>query len=108
MLFFLESSMRYGLTEKQLHVILGVLASVPEIECALLFGSRALGRHKKASDIDIAIKGPQITGKITAQVSSMMEDTYLPFFVDIVHYDSISDDDLRKNIDQDGIVIYQV
>ena len=99
--------MRYGLTEKQLHVILGVLASVPEIECALLFGSRALGRHKQASDIDIAIKGSQITGKITAQVSSLMEDSYLPFFVDIVHYENIRDGDLRKNIDKDGVVIYQ-
>lgn len=99
--------MPYGLTEKQLRVIWDVLASVPEIECALLFGSRASGRHKKASDIDIAVKGPHITGRITAQVSSLMEDTYLPFFVDIVHYETVRDDDLRKNIDRDGVVIYR-
>ena len=98
--------MLYGLSEKQLRIIEGVLASVPEIECALLFGSRALGKHRQASDVDIAIKGPQINRRITTHVSSMMEDTYLPFFVDIIHYDTINDDDLKENIDHDGVVIY--
>jgi predicted nucleotidyltransferase len=48
--------MKYGLSEKQLMEITSKLAEIPEIEEAVLFGSRAIGTYKEASDIDIALK----------------------------------------------------
>jgi len=37
-----------------------VLAEVPEVELALLFGSRARGRESAGSDVDIAVEGEGI------------------------------------------------
>ena len=49
--------MKYGLSEKQLEQVISILKKYDEIEGAILFGSRALGNYKPASDVDIAIKG---------------------------------------------------
>lgn len=35
----------YGLTDKSYHELLQILASIPEIEEALIFGSRARGDY---------------------------------------------------------------
>jgi predicted nucleotidyltransferase len=38
-----------------------VLASYPEVEEAILYGSRVLGHHRPASDIDLTLVGPALT-----------------------------------------------
>ena len=46
-----------GLTLKELEILKYVFKNFDEIKEVILFGSRALGTHKTASDIDLAIKG---------------------------------------------------
>ena len=50
-----------GLKKTVLEKIIKVLKSFPEVEEALLFGSRATGSIKLASDMDLAIKAPKLT-----------------------------------------------
>jgi len=45
-----------------------VLASHPEVEAAILYGSRALGRHRPASDIDLTLIGPALNATALAQI----------------------------------------
>ena len=52
--------MNHGLSKRDLDEISEILKSFPEIEEAVLFGSRAKGNYKPGSDIDIAIKGSAI------------------------------------------------
>ena len=49
--------MRYGLLPADLEVIVNTLQAYPQIEKALIFGSRAKGNYKPGSDVDIAIVG---------------------------------------------------
>lgn len=100
--------MKYGLSEKQLNEIITLIAAYPEIESAVLFGSRAIDTYKEASDVDIALKGEKITASLAAKLKYQFEeDTYLPFFFDFVAYPTITNEALKKHIDTKGVSIYR-
>lgn len=46
--------MKYGLSENSIKAIHAVLAQNPNIETAVLYGSRAKGNYREGSDIDLA------------------------------------------------------
>lgn len=97
--------MKYGLSQKQLQDIETILAAWPDIESVWLFGSRALGSYKEASDIDLAIKG-QLDQKTLIRLKDAFEDSDLPFFVDLVAYAGITEPALKTHIDEHGVCIY--
>lgn len=92
-----------GLTEQQLAILDKACAHYPEIESYVIFGSRAKGNYKSGSDIDIALKGAGVTHRTLAALHSDLEDTTLPYFVDIVAYNYISNTALKEHIDRVGI-----
>ncbi len=99
--------MTYGLSNTQLQEIIQFIATYPEVEEAVLFGSRALGTYKPASDVDIALKGEAVTASLAARLKfDIEEDTYLPYFFDVVAYDTIAREALKAHIDGKGILIY--
>lgn len=97
--------MKYGLSEKQLQDIETILAAWPDIDSVWLFGSRALGSYKEASDIDLAIKG-HLEPKTLIRLKDAFEDSNLPFFVDLVAYADITEPALKKHIDDFGVCVY--
>lgn len=100
--------MKFGLSEKQLHEIIEFISSYTEVEEAILFGSRAIGTFKAASDVDIALKGENITASLAAKMKfNIEEDSYLPFFFDFLAYSTITNESLIKHIDKKGIVLYR-
>jgi predicted nucleotidyltransferase len=48
---------REPLVASELELVLSVLRQHPEIESAILFGSRAKGTHSDRSDVDLALAG---------------------------------------------------
>ena len=94
-----------GLTQKELEIIKEVLRKFDNIEKVILFGSRALGTHKTASDIDLAIKGNVDINTLSKLKYNLEEDTFLPYFFDVVIYDNLENLELKKHIDEFGIKI---
>lgn len=100
--------MKYGLSDSQFAEIISVFLKYPEIEEAVLFGSRAIDTFKEASDVDIAIKGKKANASLAAKIKYYFEEeTYLPFFFDIVSYSTISNKELKKHIDSKGVSIFK-
>jgi uncharacterized protein len=100
--------MKYGLSEQQLQEIIAFIATYEAVEEAILFGSRAMGNYEPASDVDVAIKGEGVSALLAARLKfDIEEDTYLPYFFDFVAYSSITNDALKKHIDEVGALIYQ-
>ena len=96
----------FGLTEKDISMVLEAVRNFPEVEEAIIFGSRALGNYKKGSDVDVAIRGASITQETVLGLSDLLNEVYpLPYFFDIVHYDAISNSNLIKHINDHGIQI---
>jgi predicted nucleotidyltransferase len=73
----------------------------------VLFGSRAKGTQKIASDVDLAIKGKAVTYATAVRLADMLnEEKPLPYFFDVLHYESIIEPRLLEHIDRVGIVLY--
>ncbi|WP_163580801.1 nucleotidyltransferase family protein [Gracilibacillus saliphilus] len=97
----------FGLLERDQQYIIAALKQHPEIEQAIIFGSRAVGNYKKGSDINLAIVGDHISQSTLLQLHDLLEESYpLPYFFDIVHYDQLENQQLREHIDEFGKAIY--
>lgn len=99
--------MKHGLSDEQIIEIKKIFSQKPKVKEAILFGSRSLGTHKKTSDIDIALKGDIPYDMILKIKSILNEETFIPFFFDILDYKRINNKDLTKEIDEKGISFYK-
>lgn len=69
----------------------------------ILFGSRARGTHTERSDIDIAVSG----GDLDSFYWEIKENVRSLLTFDIVSLDSGVSEELQREIERDGIVIYE-
>ena len=99
--------MRFGLTDAQLAEITAILQKYPEVGRGIIFGSRAMGNYKEASDIDLAIKGEDVTFKTAINISGELEDSELPFLCDVVNYNTIDHPPFKEHIDTEGVTFYR-
>lgn len=98
--------MEFGLKDKEIGALRDVLASVPEVEEAIIYGSRARGTNRISSDIDMTLKGSNLTYLQLALLDAKIDDLYLPYFVDLSLFSMIKDKDLLASIKRDGKVLY--
>ena len=78
---------KLGLLESDLMEISAVLEKFPNIEKAIIFGSRAKGNFKNGSDVDLALKGNQLKLEIVHEVSLLLnEETNMPYQFDVLSY----------------------
>ena len=97
----------FGLTNSDLQSIVEIIKTYPQIDEAIIFGSRALNTHKRGSDIDIALKGKEI-GLAASSISGILnEESHLPYFCDVLDYDLIDNEDLKDHINRVGQQIYK-
>lgn len=99
--------MKFGLKEKTISDIQSVFATVPEIEKAIFYGSRAKGNFKNGSDIDITLKGKVLNLTILNQILLKLDDLFLPYKFDISIYHQINNSDLLDHIQRVGICFYE-
>ncbi len=99
--------MPFGFSKQDGERILSALLKFPEIEKAIVFGSRAMGNSKKGSDVDLAILGKNITSKTAVRLRSLLnQELPLPYFFDVVIYENIANDNLKRHIDEHGVVLF--
>ena len=94
--------MKYNLPERVLKDI-AAFAGKSHIQKVILFGSRARGTHTERSDIDIAVSG----GDFDAFYWDIKENAHTLLSFDIVELDAGISEELMKEIETDGVVIYE-
>jgi predicted nucleotidyltransferase len=98
----------FGLKESDILTLTDILVKYPGIGEAYIFGSRAKGNFRNGSDVDIAIKGKNISYDLILDISTYLnEETLMPYRFDILDYDSISNKELSEHIDRAGILFYK-
>lgn len=65
-----------------------------------LYGSRALGRERPGSDIDLAFSAPV---DCSASLAGTLEELPIPYRVDVTHWESLRHDGLRCHISACGV-----
>lgn len=99
--------MNFGLLDEDLIYILQSVKQFPEIEKAVIFGSRAKGNYKPGSDVDIAVWGNDITFLTIARLHAMLEEeSPMPYFFDLIDYTHLENEELKRQIDRAGQAFY--
>lgn len=98
--------MKFGLKKEILEKINNIFAEYPQIEEAILYGSRAKGNFKNGSDIDLALKGNKLTLSLANKISLKIDDLLLPYSFDISIYNQIDNPDVIDHIKRKGVVFY--
>ena len=94
--------MKYNLPDRVLREIFS-FARKYSINKIVLFGSRARGTNTERSDIDIAVYG----GDFDSFYWDVKEKTNYLLMFEIVQADSSISNELKKEIQKDGVVIYE-
>jgi predicted nucleotidyltransferase len=88
----------FGLPGAALSGLRGVLAAHPKVVRALVYGSRALGRERPGSDIDLALDAPTLPFAELLQIEQEIDDLLLPYEVDLALLSHIESTDLLDHI----------
>ncbi|MFH1213494.1 MAG: nucleotidyltransferase domain-containing protein [Candidatus Neomarinimicrobiota bacterium] len=99
---------RFGLKESVIQSICAVFAHYPQIDNAILYGSRAKGTYKNGSDIDLTLQGEaDLTMDVLYKIMDELDELLLPYTFDLSIYQKISDPDVIEHIRRVGIVFYE-
>ena len=97
---------RHGLSEKVMTAIAGALARFPDVERAVLFGSRAKATHKPGSDIDLALIGSALDWRAVGQIDDALDDLLLPYRFSLIIYDGKTDPAVAAQIERVGVSFF--
>lgn len=96
----------YGISSQQWKVIFSIFLRHKDlINWVKLFGSRARGDGRVTSDVDLAVS---VKDGATLSLIEAFEDSSLPYTFDIIDYDRQSNENLKKEIDRDGKLLFSV
>ena len=99
--------MNHGLPESTVERIRCVLAHFPEVEKAVLYGSRAKGTHRPGSDIDLTLCGSGLGQTELARIDEELDDLLLPYKMDLSLFASLTHPELLDHIRRVGVPLYE-
>ena len=96
-----------GLKEGTITRIRSVFANHPQVERVILYGSRAMGRYRAGSDIDLTMAGDGLTHSLQLQIENELDDLLLPYKIDLSLMREIDNPDLLAHIQRVGVLFYE-
>ena len=99
--------MNHGLSAATVAKIHGVLSRHPEVEQAILYGSRAKGNFKPGSDIDLTLTGSGLDTRIRGRIDEELDDLLLPYEFDLSLFSELTHPELIDHIRRVGVVFYE-
>ena len=97
----------FGLEADDMDAIQSILAAHSEIESAILYGSRATGRFRTGSDIDLFLTGKNLTDDTILDVRAELRDSNVPYMVDVVAENEIRNENLKREIAATGRLFWK-
>ena len=94
-----------GLTDQELSQLQSALGTIKGLEKAVVFGSRATGKHKAQSDVDIALYGDGVGFGAIFDLEDALYDAGFPHEFDILLVSIIQDERLKAAIERTAVVV---
>ncbi len=95
----------FGLPETTTGTIRRILAEVPAVRKAVIYGSRAKGNYRPGSDIDLTLFGADLD--MLGQIAARLDESPIPYQVDLSIFDRLDHAELREHIERVGQVFYE-
>lgn len=95
----------FGLDPDYVKTISQIVYRLPEVNKAVVFGSRAKGNFQKGSDVDIALYGDLNYSQVGNIQYQLNEETKIPLFFDVVAFQLLENEALKEHIERVGIEI---
>ena len=95
-----------GLSNKEIAEIRNIFKIHSNVIKAILYGSRAKGDYRAASDIDITLQGEQLDYAELVAIDNELDDLLLPYTIDLSLYHHIENPDLIEHIKRVGKAFY--
>ena len=96
----------FGLKKDHIDLIQAVFVQYPQIERAIVYGSRAKGNYKPGSDIDLTIIGDLDYSNLI-KLENQLDDLLLPYKIDLSLYHNFNHPKLIDHIKRVGKVFYE-
>lgn len=96
-----------GLSDFDLNGLITIFSRNRTIDEVILFGSRAKGVFQNGSDIDLAIKGCEFALNDMLNLSIEIDALELPYKIDLIILDRITEVALLEHIQRVGISLYK-
>jgi len=100
-------SANFDLSPKDLQILKEILAQFSEVKEVVVYGSRAKGTNNERSDIDLVIKNSEIDRHTLGMIKYEVDNSDIPYLVDLQDYRNINNSNLLKQIDNSGVVFYK-
>ena len=101
------SSPEFGLPPATLEAIRRILAEVPAVKKAVIYGSRAKGTYRPGSDIDLTLFGDGLDLDTLGQIATRLHESPIPYQVDLSIVELIDHAGLREHIQRVGQPFYE-
>ena len=97
----------HGLSPSTVARIAGALSRFPEVERAVLFGSRAKGTARPGSDIDLALSGKALDWRLLGRIDDALDDLLLPYTFSLIIHDERTDPAVAAHVERVALPFYE-
>ena len=98
--------MNFGLDENTIKYINDIFKKYPQIDKAIIYGSRATGTSRYNSDIDLVLIG-DLNWDFSGHIHEELDSLPTPYLFDVRDYSNIENPELKSEIEQQGKLLYQ-
>lgn len=101
-----EQKEKFGLSVDVINKIQSVFKKYSAIDKVILYGSRAKGNFKSASDIDLTLMTDNKDLSFLFKIENDIDDLLLPYKVDLSIYSLLDNENLKDHIQRVGVEFY--
>jgi len=95
-----------ALRDRDLVVLRNAFRRFPFVKDVMVFGSRATGHARRASDLDLAVAAPGASDTEWTDLAGAIEDAPVVYEIDVVRTERTRNTRLLDTIAREGIRIY--
>ena len=93
----------FGLYPSDLDAMIRILRQHQEVDKGYIIGSRAMGNYRQGSDVDLVLKGVQLSHSTVSRISYLLnEETLMPYRFDVINYNNLQNQELLNHIQSIG------
>ena len=97
-----------ALREKDLTILKSRFRRFPSIRQVRVFGSRATGHSRRASDLDLAISAPALSASEWSELRASLEESPLIYELDLVRAEQTTNERLQEKIAREGVTVFPI